>query len=109
METRNSVGVIDAPTLKDWQDQDLVDLIDVREIAEYETGYIPEAILVPLSDFDLNKIPKNTGKQLVLYCRSGYRSEIAGRILLKKGWSEVNHLGGGILEWDAANLPIARS
>jgi phage shock protein E len=73
-------------------------LLDVRTKEEYLEGYIPEAILYPLSEiqsattFDF---PKN--QNIYVYCRSGRRSGIARKILRKHGYKVKNI--GGILKW----------
>ncbi|MFN0222507.1 MULTISPECIES: rhodanese-like domain-containing protein [Paenibacillus] len=50
-------------------------LIDVREAGEFNTGYIPGAINIPLSRLKnkVSEIPKD--KNVYMYCRSGMRSE----------------------------------
>lgn len=98
--------VIDAPTLKQGLDQRSIMLIDVREPAEFTSGSIPGAKSMPLSRFDPNKITRNNQKQLVLYCRSGQRSAIAGQKLLNAGFSEVTHLSGGISSWQRSGYPV---
>lgn len=102
----NNLQIIDAPTLKQWLDQQTVVVVDVREPSEYTTGHIPGATLVPLSAFDPGKIPPSQMQKIVLYCRSGQRSTMAGQRLLHAGFSEVFHLGGGIGAWIKAGYPI---
>ena len=50
----------------------LVNLIDVREVHEYDAGHAPDAINLPLSHFDPAALP--TGKPVVLMCPPGGRS-----------------------------------
>ncbi len=50
-------------------------IIDVREEDEFEAGHIPGAINQPLSRFHDACFPENS--DIVFYCRSGYRSQIA--------------------------------
>jgi rhodanese-related sulfurtransferase len=75
-------------------------LIDVREPSEYKSGYIPGAKNIPLSQLNrrLAEIPKDSN--LLLYCRSGMRSQNASRVLLKNGYTQVAHLQGGIGAWN---------
>jgi len=74
-------------------------LIDVREPAEYKSGFIPGAINIPLSQLArrIDELPKENA--LFLYCRSGMRSKNAARILRKSGYDRLAHLQGGILAW----------
>lgn len=75
-------------------------LIDVRDPREFNTGYIPGAINLPLSKLKghLDEIAKD--KDVFLYCRSGMRSQQAARMLNKKGYKNLVNLQGGILAWD---------
>ncbi|MFS8858437.1 rhodanese-like domain-containing protein [Synechococcus sp. H55.7] len=101
---------IDAWTLKQWLDQGRVQLIDVREPAEYHDERIPGAINMPLSTFDPAKVPASTPeKPVVLQCRMGSRSIRAGCQLLEYGWPEAINLKGGIEAWKAAKLPTTRT
>lgn len=102
---QNQLQTIDAATLKQGLNQQKVTLIDVREPAEFSEAHIRGAVLVPLSRFDPRHIPQTSGKQLVLYCRSGGRSAIAAQKLLDAGFQQVSHLGKGIMAWQQAGYP----
>jgi len=73
----------------------------VRQPAERSIVTIPGAHGVPLGAIldgsALGDIP--TELPVVLYCRSGARSEQAARALLATGYTNVSHLDGGILAW----------
>ena len=74
-------------------------LIDVREPEEYALGYIQSAILIPLMEISLEKIPASN-KPIVIYCRSGMRSQEACKILLQQNPNlELYNLEGGILSY----------
>jgi rhodanese-related sulfurtransferase len=75
-------------------------VIDVREVDEYNSGYIPGAINIPLSQLNtrINEIPKD--KDIYLYCRSGNRSKQAAKVLMREGFYELTHLQGGMMSWD---------
>jgi rhodanese-related sulfurtransferase len=101
MKTLNPkvLQTVDATTLKQWLDNKIVTLVDVREPAEYAGEHLANSILVPLSKFDPNKIPVDRDKILVLYCRTGNRSAQAAQKLFAAGFEGVTHLGGGIENW----------
>lgn len=75
-------------------------VIDVREIHEYQSGYIQGAVNIPLSELKerINEIPHD--KEVYLYCRSGNRSKQAAKILIKNGFTDLAHLEGGIMSWN---------
>lgn len=98
---------IDSQTLKGWMERGEAVLVDVREPAEHATGIIPGAFLLPLSSVSSRTVPAYEGKKLVMQCRSGKRSEMAGEILLSGAPDqEIYNLAGGILEWVASGNPI---
>lgn len=84
-----------------------VRLIDVRTDAEVAEGMIPGAEHFPLDQFDPAKLGPADGREVVLYCRSGKRSAMAGEKLAAATGQPVEHLAGGILAWEAAGQPIA--
>ena len=71
-------------------------LLDVRTKGEYESGYIPGAINIPLSDIDekiISSLPDKS-QMILVYCRSGNRSREASDKLSKLGYSNVLEIGG---------------
>ena len=97
-----AVGEIDAATLKNWLDEEKVNLVDVREPGEYAGEHIPGAKLAPLSKFNPEEIKLMGDKQIVLYCQSSNRSGKAGKQLLDAGFQSVIHLKGGLPTWKQA-------
>ena len=80
-------------------------LVDVREPNETAVERFPDAVIVPLSDFDASAIPDPQGKEVVFACRSGRRSVTASLAAQQHGFAYSSHLAGGILAWKAAGLP----
>src|SRR5690606_20549890 len=70
-------------------------IIDVRGPKEFETWHIPEAVNIPLGKLRsrLAELPKE--QPLYVYCRVGFRSYLAHRILVQSGFSLVRTLAGG--------------
>jgi rhodanese-related sulfurtransferase len=83
-----------------------VRLIDVRTDAEVAEGTIPGAEHIPLDQFDPASLDLSDGREVVLYCRSGRRSAIAGAKLAAATGQAAEHLAGGIIAWEAAGQPI---
>ncbi|KAI4717376.1 hypothetical protein E4T48_06429 [Aureobasidium sp. EXF-10727] len=87
-------------------------LIDVREPAEYEAGYIPGAINIPVGSApdalfmpahefeDKFGFEKPTADQeLVFYCKAGVRSSAAAGLARQVGYQKVGEYRGSMLEW----------
>ena len=54
----------------------------------------------------LNALPADRDAEVVLYCKSGRMSEIAARQLVKRGYTNVKQLRGGMIAWQRAGLPL---
>jgi adenylyltransferase/sulfurtransferase len=75
-------------------------LIDVREADEWAIAKLPEAELVPLSQFQQLAPEKlKPDEEIVLYCHHGMRSARAQGFLKSHGYSNVWNLTGGIDAW----------
>lgn len=85
-----------------------VRLIDVRTDEEVASGMIPGAEHIPLDRFDPAKLGPADGRDVVLYCRSGRRSAMAGAKLAAATGEPVEHLEGGILAWEEAGLSLEK-
>lgn len=85
-----------------------VRVIDVRTAEEVAEGAIPGAEHIPLDSFDPATLGAEDGREIVLYCRSGRRSAIAGAMLAEVTGQPVEHLAGGITAWEAAGQPVEK-
>ncbi|MGW1789839.1 rhodanese-like domain-containing protein [Streptomyces tubercidicus] len=72
-----------------------IQLIDVRNPAEYEAGALPGARNVPLANLPDRITELDPARPVVLYCRSGNRSVIAAALLEARGFTEVSDVIGG--------------
>jgi molybdopterin/thiamine biosynthesis adenylyltransferase/rhodanese-related sulfurtransferase len=95
-------STITAGELKEWQDSGKpIELIDVREPAEWEIVRVPGARLVPKGEFlngnALAELPQD--KQIVLYCKSGVRSAEALAAVKAAGFKDAVHVQGGVVSW----------
>lgn len=78
-----------------------LELIDVRTSREFETGFISGAKNLDVNDAAFIEKAKllDPGKAIILYCRTGKRSEKAAKMLIEEGFDKVYFLKGGITEW----------
>lgn len=82
-------------------------VLDVRTPDEWATGHIEGAWHVPLNQLEARYAEVPDGAPLVVVCRSGYRSSIAGSLLrrLVPSLPAVSDLAGGMQAWNAAGKP----
>lgn len=75
-------------------------IIDARTQAEYETGHIAGAIMIPEYEIASRAEALIPSKDtlILVYCRSGRRSKIAASELVKLGYTNVKEFGG-IIDW----------
>ncbi|HJV46807.1 MAG TPA: rhodanese-like domain-containing protein [Bacillota bacterium] len=75
-----------------------IEIIDVRESEEWESGHIPTAKHIPLGELSerMNELDKT--KETIMVCRSGNRSSKACQFLSQMGYSVIN-MNGGMMNW----------
>ncbi|MEO6799993.1 MAG: rhodanese-like domain-containing protein [Rhodanobacter sp.] len=86
-------------------------LIDLSALADFQKMHVPGAKHVAMSQFDPEKKELTQAKTLpvVLMDKDGRgNSAKAAQRLLKAGFEHVHTLGGGVLAWQAAQLPVAK-
>ncbi len=91
---------ISSAEAKEIIDNEPVTILDVRTKAEYESGHIENALLIPKDDIEdtvEDLLPDKEAKILV-YCRSGVRSKAVSRVLVEMGYTNIYEFGG-ILDW----------
>lgn len=85
-------GTYDCNYLKDLIKQGGM-LIDVRSNFEFGQGALPGALNMPLESFQYFAEEIHKDKPVLLYCRSGQRSEMAKRYLQSLGFADVHNIG----------------
>ncbi len=112
----NSLGIelqksdiIEIDEFKSYLGKDDVQVIDIRGVAEYNTGHIAEAenIFVGTMLQNLDKISKD--KQVIIHCQSGDRAAIGYSLLLKSGFKNVKNYSASINDWVNKGNPVVTS
>ncbi|MGX9805749.1 rhodanese-like domain-containing protein [Exiguobacterium acetylicum] len=76
-----------------------IQLIDVRESHEYESGHIAEAKNVPLSELTERTVELDASRPVHIICLSGGRSMNASMYLEQAGF-DVTNVSGGMMSYE---------
>lgn len=96
---------VDAESFNKLAEQPGTVVIDMRNHYEFEVGHFDNALEVPSDTFreqlpmavDMMKEDKN--RNIIMYCTGGIRCEKASAYMLHKGFKNVFHLEGGIINY----------
>jgi len=86
------------------KDRDTI-VVDMRNHYEYEVGHFVKALEVPSDTFRdqlpmaVDMLKGNEEKNIIMYCTGGIRCEKASAFMLHKGFKNVFHLEGGIINY----------
>jgi rhodanese-related sulfurtransferase len=101
----NSIGPLQAQEL---MSRGGLDIVDVREPAEWFHGHLPGARLVPLQRLrsDPRQLLPRDG--IIFVCAAGVRSHVAAKVAEAQGLTQLYNLTGGTRSWVNAGLPLVR-
>jgi phage shock protein E len=85
-------------------------VLDVRTPEEFAQGHLPGATNIAYDQLEsrLGELAGARDKDVVLYCRSGRRAEVAAETLARGGFKRLAQLEGDYPGWSAAGLPTGR-
>ncbi|KGP63442.1 sulfurtransferase [Legionella norrlandica] len=100
---------------KELTPQSLVDLmnnenaivIDLRDKESFKNGHIINSINASTEDFEQQKMTQYKEKLIVLVCARGLQSPAVAMKIRNQGYQPLV-LGGGILAWQNADLPLVK-
>lgn len=93
-------------------------IVDVREPGEYKKGHLPGAINIPRGMLEMradagspvadSSLCSDPGARILVYCTKdpGARSLLSAQTLGTMGYRSVEVLGGGLVAWTEAGLPV---
>jgi hydroxyacylglutathione hydrolase len=85
-------------------------ILDVRERAEWEECHIPGSVHVPYHDIEGIPAGIDGNRPLATICSSGSRSAVAASIVKRYGVTEVMHVAdGGIRSWRELGYPVEKT
>jgi rhodanese-related sulfurtransferase len=84
-------------------------LLDVRELSEWEAGHIPESLHAPYHDLHALPDELDPGLPIAVICGSGQRAAVAASLLKRLGVDAVIHVvDGGVPAWGREGWPLER-
>lgn len=86
--------------------QDLVQVIDVREPVEYRQMHIYQAKLIPMGELEHRLGEIDPRRPAVFVCLSGGRSQRVVSALRSAGFDKAYNLEGGMVAWLNSQLPV---
>jgi rhodanese-related sulfurtransferase len=112
----------DVPELMPWdleerlqENPDLL-VLDVREPYEYDAMHIPGSMAVPRGILEtacewnyeetVPELVRARGREIVLVCRSGFRSVLAAKVMQEMGYQNVASLKTGVRGWNDYEQPL---
>tara|TARA_B110000008_G_scaffold160831_1_gene161490 strand:+ start:7359 stop:8756 length:1398 start_codon:yes stop_codon:yes gene_type:complete len=88
-----------------YQEDNTINIVDVRKEVEYKSRHIVSAVLNPLSDLENDKL--NTTAENFVHCAGGYRSVIACSLLKRDGIHNITNIEGGFGAIKKTKLPLS--
>lgn len=101
----NKGHYVDAKKMNELMDDPDTVVIDMRNHYEYEVGHFEKAIEIPSDTFReqlpmaVNMMKEKKEATIIMYCTGGIRCEKASAYMLHKGFKNVFHLEGGIINY----------
>lgn len=85
-------------------------LIDIRDSKQFERGYIKYYALTNIDrghlEMEIEHTVANKNDRIVLYCCTGRRSMMSAKALQDMGYTNVQTLQGGMVDWVNNKNPI---
>ena len=82
-------------------------LVDMREPDEYEAGFIPDAVSVPIRTMVSTDAEVPQDRPVVVYCQSGYRAAMALPMWHLLGYPNAEGFPGSFAAWEEAGEVVA--
>jgi UPF0176 protein len=104
-DMRNKGRYVDAEHFNELvKDPDTI-VVDMRNHYEYEVGHFRDAVEIPSETFReqlpmaADMLAADRDRNIIMYCTGGIRCEKASAWMLHKGFRNVFHLEGGIINY----------
>jgi hydroxyacylglutathione hydrolase len=93
-----------------WEaDRDAIQVLDVRELDEWDGGHIPGSLHVPYHDIHSLPDGVDSDRPVAAVCGTGQRSAVAASLIKRFGATNVIHVvDAGVPRWEREGWPIER-
>ncbi|MBR5773814.1 MAG: rhodanese-like domain-containing protein [Clostridia bacterium] len=88
-------------------------ILDVRSQEEYDEKHIPGSVLVTIDKTDVEPFKTAVQQELtdkdakiIVYCKSGFRSDIAAKAMSTLGYNNLYNMTDGIDGWKYEAEPV---
>lgn len=99
IEKKHEVTITNDELINKIEANEDIQIVDVREEAEYAFAHIPNAISMPIGDLEDNISKLSKDKEVYVICRTGNRSDLASQMLSKNGFNNVINVIPGMSKW----------
>jgi len=81
-------------------------VLDVRTPEEYNDSHLYNVTLIPSTELAgrLSELASYNDTEIIVYCMTGGRSEIASNLLVNNNFTKIYNMLGGITAWKAAGF-----
>ena len=86
-------------------------VLDVRSAEEFAAGHLPGAVNIPHDELAarIGELKDAGDKDVVVYCRTGRRSQEALGVLQKSGFKRLMRLQGDYERWSGEKRPVVKA
>ena len=107
LTAKDSLDPIAATDLIQMANENLVTILDVRPIEEYNAGHVPGAINIPIEELQQHLQDFEPGQEVVAYCRGPHCILAFDAVAqLREQGLKARRLENGFPEWKVAGLPV---
>ncbi len=109
-ENRRGAPAVSPVQLSSMVNRDDAVVLDLRDANEYRAGHIVDSVHMPFGKLSerIAELERYRDRPVIVVCKMGHHSGAVAKTLKEKGFAQVYRLGGGMLEWQSAQLPLVR-
>ena len=90
------------------QEDETLQILDVRKPAEFRDGHVSRASNIPLADLRKRLVELDPAASFAVICQGGYRSSAATSILAANGFDRITNVVGGTEAWIGCGLEVEK-